>query len=129
MKLSSSTNKHPDGQWFEYAGVLNVKLKYGQGLDHALSASMAEFAVKAAQAIESGKDEELKDAEKSANAAALQIICNEYFVAFKAIVGDVEDDEGNPIIDNIANRMTLMSQVSDLYDFIDTRISNYDYWK
>jgi len=129
MKLSSITNKFPDGQWFEYAGVLKVKLKYGQGLEHALSTSMAEFAVKAAQAIESGEDAALKDAEKSANAAALKIICTDYFIAFKAVEGEVEDDEGNPVVDNVANRMTLMNQVSDLYDFIDSRVSDYDYWK
>lgn len=131
MKLSSITNKYPDGQWFTYADALKVKLKYGQGLDQRLKIATAEFATQAAAALESDGDTkaEVEAAEKAAGQAIVQVFCEDYFVDFAPVADEaLTDDEGSEIENTLANRMALMSDVSELYDFIDERISTYDFW-
>jgi len=128
MKLSAITNKHPDGQWFEYAGVLKVKLKFGQGIETKLNSAMVELTVKAGQSIEGSDLEPIKQAEQEFRQEAVRLICEDYFLDFESVDGSLEDDEGNAVENTLANRMMLLSKVEDLHDFVDVRISTYSFW-
>ena len=131
MKLSSLTNKHPDGQWFTYRGVLKVKLKYGQGITHRLQMATQQFIESASEALESGEgvEDQVKAAEANAGQAIVKVMCEEYFVDFESAEDDpLTDDEGNVLENSLANRMRMLAEVSELFDFVDERISTYDYW-
>ena len=131
MKLSSITNKHPEGQWFNYGGVLEVKLKYGQGLEHKLAQAGVKFTetlIQSAKQAEEIDQTALSKAEQDSLLEITKILCEDYFVDFRAVNDLLEEDDGGMITNTLENRVRIMQQVSELYDFIDTRVSNYSYW-
>jgi len=129
MKLSAITNKHLEGQWFDYAGVLRVKLKYGQGLRQKLSSAIVEFATKASEAVDSSDTSVMEQAEKESRGLILKVICEDHFIDFEPSNDEqLTDDDGNEIENTLANRMMILDNATELYDFVDLRISNYEFW-
>lgn len=128
MKLSSITNKHPEGKWFEFAG-LEVFLKYGEGLEAKVNMVIAKFVQRAAEAAESGDAEGLAEAEKQAKLSTAAAIAEDYFTDFRSLDEEgVLDDDGNALSNTLENRVMILSLSPVLYDFVDKMISNHEYW-
>lgn len=128
MKLSSITNKHPEGQWFEYAEGVEVFLVYGgstavESITGAAAAKMQELASEHDD-IENLSDDELKTLEHEAQKAAMLVLADNYFLDFKGL----EDEEGEPLENSQAVRAEIAMKADHLRNWIDDRICDFSYW-
>lgn len=128
MKLSSITNKHPEGQWFEYAEGVEVFLVYGGSaavdiLKDTVATKLQELASGHSD-IENIPEHELKTIEQETQKAAMLKFVENYFLDFKGL----EDDEGEPLENSQAVRAEIAMKADHLRNWIDDRICDFSYW-